>query len=527
MRYLNKIVFINSARIQYAEIQIDGNVHFIGTQGVGKSTALRALLFFYNADKTKLGISKEKKSFDEYYFPYLNSYIIYEVTVDDASYCVLAFRSQGRVCFRFLGTGYKKEYFISPEGKAYEEWDQIRDALGSFVYKSRRVETYEEYRDIIFGNNRGLPPELRKFAITESRQYQNIPRTIQNVFLNSKLDAEFIKQTIIMSLNEEDVRIDLGQYAHHLRRFDEEVTDISKWFRKNKNGEVTVRRQADRVIELYREMHYLEQQARTLAGELNYTFRMAQELLPSLQQKKEELLKELAKEKHQLEELSGKFQSERDRLLGLVRVQNENLRTARERKERYESQDIYNVCDRVNAEPEAILHKQMLEEQLTMLTARFDDINSQYKLLKEQASSAFERFRNGKNAELNTLHLRAIERKEAVRKEYDKILKEVREQEVGKLTLLREQTEKKKEGIYQLKMEREKCLHRTFHEEELQACRTERVALEKENHECRLKLKEAEQQMGLVRRQWELDQTACEQQSGVRQKEIEQHEGLR
>ena len=89
--------------------------------------------------------------------------------------------SQGRVCFRFLGTGYKKEYFISPEGKAYEEWDQIRDALGSFVYKSRRIETYEEYRDIIFGNGRGLPPEFRKFAITESRQYQNIPRTIQNV----------------------------------------------------------------------------------------------------------------------------------------------------------------------------------------------------------------------------------------------------------------------------------------------------------------------------------------------------------
>lgn len=99
--------------------------------------------------------------------------------------------------------------------------------------------------------------------------------------------------------------------------------------------------------------------------------------------------------------------------------------------------------------------------------------------------------RNGKNAELNTLHLRAIERKEAIRKEFDKILKEVREQEVGKLTLLREQTEKKKEGIYQLKMEREKCLHRTLYEEELQACRTERAALEKENHEHRLKQKES------------------------------------
>ena len=51
MRYLNKIIFLNSAHIPYAEVKLDGNVHFIGTQGVGKSTLLRALLFFYNADK--------------------------------------------------------------------------------------------------------------------------------------------------------------------------------------------------------------------------------------------------------------------------------------------------------------------------------------------------------------------------------------------------------------------------------------------------------------------------------------------
>ena len=40
MRYLNKIVFLNSAHIPYSEIQLDGNVHFIGTQGVGKSTQI-------------------------------------------------------------------------------------------------------------------------------------------------------------------------------------------------------------------------------------------------------------------------------------------------------------------------------------------------------------------------------------------------------------------------------------------------------------------------------------------------------
>ena len=68
MKYLNKIIFINSANIPYAEISIDGNVHFTGTQGVGKSTLLRALLFFYNADKHRLGIQQGQKSFDEFYF---------------------------------------------------------------------------------------------------------------------------------------------------------------------------------------------------------------------------------------------------------------------------------------------------------------------------------------------------------------------------------------------------------------------------------------------------------------------------
>ena len=47
MRYLSKIVFLNSAHIPYAEVKLDGNVHFIGTQGVGKSTLLRALPVSY------------------------------------------------------------------------------------------------------------------------------------------------------------------------------------------------------------------------------------------------------------------------------------------------------------------------------------------------------------------------------------------------------------------------------------------------------------------------------------------------
>ena len=119
MRYLNKIVFLNSAHIPYAEVKLDGNVHFIGTQGVGKSTLLRALLFFYNADKLKLGIPK-KKSFDTFYFPYiliLTSSI--EVMRENGAYCVVAAKSQGRVAFRFVDASFERDWFINEHNEVY------------------------------------------------------------------------------------------------------------------------------------------------------------------------------------------------------------------------------------------------------------------------------------------------------------------------------------------------------------------------------------------------------------------------
>ena len=102
MRHLNKIIFINSANIPYAEVMVDGNVHFAGTQGVGKSTVLRALLFFYNADKMRLGIQQGQKSFEEFYFRQSNSFIIYEVKTGNTAYSILAMRNLGKIVYYFI-----------------------------------------------------------------------------------------------------------------------------------------------------------------------------------------------------------------------------------------------------------------------------------------------------------------------------------------------------------------------------------------------------------------------------------------
>lgn len=152
MKYLNKIIFVNSANISYAEISVDGNVHFTGTQGVGKSTILRALLFFYNADKHRLGIQQGQKSFDEFYFRQSDSHILYEVMRDNEAFTVLVSRYQGRATWRFIDAPYQKEWLIDSTGRVMSDWVKIRERINHHIAVSARIDSGAMFKDIIFGN---------------------------------------------------------------------------------------------------------------------------------------------------------------------------------------------------------------------------------------------------------------------------------------------------------------------------------------------------------------------------------------
>jgi hypothetical protein len=424
MRYLNKIIFINSANIFYSEISIDGNVHFIGTQGVGKSTTLRAILFFYNADKLKLGIEKGKKSFDEYYFPNDNSFLIYEVMRETGPFCVLAFKSQGRAAFRFIDGPYLKENYISQDSKAMT-WDQIRATLaGTFNY-SRKIDRYEEYRDILYGNNKGLPAEFRKYALIESRQYQNLPRTIQNVFLNSKLEAEFIKQTIIMSLNEEDVKIDLDQYALHLQNFQEQLADITKWSEKNRIGEVVVRTVANNIAALYSKICFLEKDKVEAAQLLIAEHSLLQKSFPvMLTRLKNEQIK-LANASKKVAEANQKFQEKKEKINKEITLLDAKLKDAKQKSEDYERLNITHVIQRIAKRIEWEDKRNNLQKELELLSSRFREITSKYDALTVQLQNRLSDFINSKNAKKNELQNSFYTSKEELVKQYEKIVIEI------------------------------------------------------------------------------------------------------
>lgn len=418
MRSLSKVVFINSANTPYAEMRLDGNVHFIGTQGVGKSTLLRAILFFYNGDKLHLGIPKEKKGFDDFYLPHSNSYIIYEVAHEHGPFCVVVFRNQGRACFRFIDAAYRREWFVDEmTGDVTSEYTVIRQRLEG-CRLSRIIDKYDEYRNIIYGNRQATDKEFHKFSLMESPKYQNIPRSLQNVFLNSRVDADFIKEIIIRSMNEDEMGIDLGYYRRQVAEFEQEYNDISIWFRINAKGENAVRKQADDAINKYRQLLYSKEQITDTWAQLLFAMRTAEERIPYLERSVQNSEAEIKRLDRLLSEEKGKFEKERegiDKELGAVE---DKLKEIRRKRKHYDEIGIVTICARVDAEPRIREHLESLMKTKETLTREYSELSSKYEALETILNSEFNSFEmaaKDKVAAIREEHVRSIEKAAAAR----------------------------------------------------------------------------------------------------------------
>lgn len=517
MRYLNKIIFINSASVKYAEIELDGNVHLIGTQGVGKSTLLRAILFFYNANKTKLGIPREKKGFDDYYFEFQNSYIIYEVLKDGVPFCVLAYKSNGKVAFRFFNSAYKRELFIDENNRAFESWDKIRNALGKEIHYSSLVTSYEEFRKIIYGDNKGLKPDFRKYALIESKQFQNIPRTIQNVFLNSNLEAKFIKDTIINSLNEDEFIIDIENYSkNHLRDFETQINNIKIWFKENKKGQIIIRKQAEKVIDKYRVHNLVKREKKELAIELGsriqYVDREKPILVSNYSRENEELSK-LIEQRNKLKETQKKREQ---KIISEIDYLKKELSKAKDKQEEYNKLNIDQIIQKVSLKDALTNKVKALEEEKQLLTSKFSELNQKYDALITQAQNQNQEFTNQKIAKINSLNSEFSDNKTKVFNNYQEIINQInkdnkaeKEKAINSLNTISDEENKIKNKKSELK-------HQTFYSDEIEKCKDEKKKLEYDISNSKSTILDAKNQTTTTRKEWEFETKEIERNYQIR-----------
>ena len=529
MRYLNKIIFLNSAdkSLPYAEVNLDGNTHFIGTQGVGKSTLLRAILFFYNANKQKLGIPREKKTFDEYYFPYPNSYIVYEVKTEIGAFCVLALKSQGRVIFRFFDSEYKQSYFIDNDGTVFETWDKIRDNLGR-VNSTKKIDSYEDYRNILYGNNKGLSNEFRKYALLESRQYQNIPSTITNVFLNTKLDAEFVKETIIKSLNEDEIKIDLETYKSHLRDFETELNDIQIWANKNRSGESIVEKQAENVSKFYSALKYLEKNKEELATQLGWALNDIKEKQPITQEllRTKELKKKYSEEK--FKDLDKTFEKKRDEIQKQIGIFSEKLKTIKSKQEEYEILNIVEIIKRVSKKDTLDMEKSNLNKEKDILTSEFIEIQQRYDALLKQFENQFKEFENSKHKEINTAKSNFVDFKDEISKQFESIFENIRTQYNAELELAQTFVKEIENSINLQRINNAEVKNKRFYEKEIRDCQKEISDLKTKIINADNAINQAKKEQKNLEKEWQLEETGIKSETERKvEKETEKQSKLK
>ena len=401
MKYLNKIIFINSANIPYAEIAVDGNVHFTGTQGVGKSTVLRALLFFYNADKQRLGIQQGQKPFDEFYFRQSNSYILYEVMRDNGAYTILVSRYQGRASWRFIDAPYRREWLITDDKQVLSDWVKIRERIDKNVAVSARIESGVMFKDIIFGNTHD--PKYTRYALVQSSHYQNIPRSIQNVFLNTKLDADFVKNTIIQSMADDDLPIDLQTYRRLVTDFEREYDEIDCWFRQSRDGSYPVRRQALKIAEMGRTIVALDRQLSDVWHMLNHAVADSEQRIPLLEVEAEKAKAEIEKEQSHGKELKEGYDKEKDSLNQELGAKKSKLKEIAQARDNFKAAGIDDILAR--ARRETALKQEAKEKQTLLddLLKTYTSIEEKYNIAKDKLKNSHEAF---ENAQKEAYHLK-------------------------------------------------------------------------------------------------------------------------
>ena len=301
----------------------------------------------------------------------------------------------GRVCYRFIDSPYRMEFFVDENRTAYSGNDRIRAALDQYgVDYSRIIYTYDEYRNILYGNGAG--PEMSRYSLMESKQYQNIPRTIQNVLLNSKLDAEFIKKTIISSINEDETAIDLNTYKEHLKNFETRLRDIEEFQKRE------TQKQAKEITSLSAQVS--RQQTALVQGcrELAATYRLTESQLPKAEEQKHQAEKARTALLARRQELQEQSRQRCDKMQEALAILNNELQKAQQKE--YARRQIEEIMERSARKEEWKNKQQGLQEEQRILTSHYTEISTKYKSLIQSLDEQWNRIHEAKIKQLEGLN---------------------------------------------------------------------------------------------------------------------------
>ncbi len=381
---LKKIYLIKSAGYEFNEIDLSKNTLLLGESGVGKTTIMRAVLFFYTMDYSD-GIlnltSDTKKSFNDWYFREHNSHLVYEYTKGSSRFLFVVSKS-GKLHYSFIDMTNAsfdvKELFIDENRPVNLEKlnEKVQKAnLGNYhtSIKERYINTFHK-RDI---NAKKIKQESSvDFCLFESVKYtKEYAKTLSNIFMASKVNSSSIKKSIVSLVENPTVKIDLNEIKLNLDEYVKHKDEIVKFEQKIPNIE--------ELSQKYDKYHNDRELFKEKANELEALRSQVSQIMQELKLKLEKVEEKQSVKTKSYEIEKSKIDEKIDTSFKEVTEQNKELRELEAKSKAYESKNIERLVDEYKKDKEYKSQLETNQEKYRALTSKFETIKEKYQKIQE------------------------------------------------------------------------------------------------------------------------------------------------
>ena len=438
MNTLKRVILINSGGYSQIEVPCDGHVQIVGTNGEGKTTLLRAILFFYvgNNDNASYGIHTTQKDMASHYLGNPPSYLIYEVQRSGGAipFHVAVTRPSSRVQFLFIDNAYDDALYIDPS-RVVRSFEEVRGELDSRLINHETRSSYQDFHQIIYGVRKS-PYSVFRANQMATQQVEVLPRIISGIFTGDRMDANRLKRALCSGLMEspQSLQIDLRQLRNNLSDFQRINRAVRTYLSNQKTVEKILDR-ADRYDELYEQ---LERQIRVFIACAKAVSGKEEEL----QSQKSEMEAAFSELKAEHSEKQNAYQKDIERINTEIGKLTEKIERGEKREREYQEQQIDEKIAKMETLP-------VLRQKLEEAEARYQFLTKEYQGESERREDLLSRLKQAKDGAIASLQADKAECEAERNRELEEIEKKtlqkrqkIEEEEQQRISALKPQREK-------------------------------------------------------------------------------------
>lgn len=388
MPSLNRIILINTHMSGVVELNLDGHTNICGTNASGKTTLQRLIPVFYGEYPSRV-VPATRDSFEKWYLPQLNSYIIYEYkrgdesdsNTDGATTCQVVLTSTGKgVDYRIINKSFSIEDYLTAtmtgESHAISPNELVKNIKRDGVLCTRKLNT-KEFKAVIqndrsiLGSSRDLTGFARLFSLCESNKNLRHIEKLAKAVHSKEGKMETIKAMVAAILEEDGITPGETKLS---------PTKIDEWIRECKliKGFDEIRPEYVKLEQAHSDYNQINQRLAELKHQLGLD-------ISRLAADKVELEAVIEQAKYELNHIDQTWAEQRDALnqsysaaKSDVDIYESKLDKVEEEYDKWQDKDIETLKDNLEQLPRWQSELSSAESRLTLLTDQHQDIESRF-----------------------------------------------------------------------------------------------------------------------------------------------------